>query len=247
MNVKLGHTNSGWITHLFVTVIAAGLVFAGIAPRALGQSKSGFTYNGMDYISYSNDEYLETPQGPDGTADLRATGANYTAVMATWYVQTSTSTTIAQETTSSPGFNSNDPLSPTDAAVVAAIQNLQAQGITVTLKPHVDSLDGVWRGEFTWPNTDTTTAEQQAWLTAWFTSYQAFILHFAQIASENNVGVLVIGTEFKDLTGSNCAGASCETYWKQYVIDPCLRRQCDRGRRRVHFRVVLERRGHHRR
>jgi hypothetical protein len=191
-----------------VLSVAAGFVLAGTAPSAFGQSKSGFTYNGMDYISYEADEYLETPQGPTGTADLRETGANYTAVMATWYVQTYDSTSIAPDSSS-----------PTDAAVVAAIQNLQAQGITVTLKPHVDSLDGIWRGDFTWPTADTTTAEQQAWLTAWFTSYQAFILHFAQIASENNVGVMVIGTEFAKLTGNTCAG-SCRTYWDEYVINP---------------------------
>jgi len=196
------------IARIFVALVVAGIALVGIAPIAFGQSKSGFTYNGMDYISYQANEYLETPQGPNGAADLRATGANYTAVMATWYVQTYDSTTIAPDSSS-----------PTDAAVVAAIQNLQAQGITVTLKPHVDSLDGIWRGEFTWPSSDATTAQQQAWLTAWFTSYQPFILHFAQIASDNNVGVMVIGTEFAQLTGSNCAG-SCELYWKQYVIDP---------------------------
>ncbi|MGA7343560.1 MAG: hypothetical protein WBE72_19050 [Terracidiphilus sp.] len=188
--------------------IAAGLAIALAASTALGQSKSGFTYNGMDYISYSQNEYLENPQGPDSAAALRATGANYTAVMATWYVQTYTSTSIAPAS-----------YSPSDDAVIAAIQNLQAQGITVTLKPHVDSMDGIWRGDFTWPSSDTTTAEQQAWLTAWFTSYESFILHFAEIASENNVGTMVIGTEFAKLTGNTCAG-SCESYWLQYVINP---------------------------
>jgi len=205
--MKRTHPASDCIAPLFATVALAGMVLAA-APDAVAQSKSGFTYNGMDYISYQAAEYLETPQGPEGTAALRAEGANYTAVMATYYVQTYDSTTIAPDSSS-----------PTDAAVVAAIKNLQAQGITVTLKPHVDSLDGIWRGEFTWPSADTTAAEQQAWLTAWFTSYQAFILHFAQIASENNVGIMVIGTEFTKLTGSTCAG-SCEAYWKQYVIDP---------------------------
>jgi hypothetical protein len=189
--------------------------------HAVAQSKSGFQYNGMDYTDYSATGYLTSTPAAQA---IRATGANYTAVMATWYVQTPDATTIAAETTSTPGYNSSsDPLSPTDAAVVAAIQALQAQGITVTLKPHVDSIDGTWRGEFTWPSTDTTTDEQQAWLTGWFTSYQSFILHFAKIASDNGVGTLVIGTEFTKLTGNTCDG-SCETYWQQYVITP-LRQQ----------------------
>jgi hypothetical protein len=180
------------------------------APRhALAQSQSGFTYNGMDYIDYSQSDYLNSTEAAQ---TIRAANANFTAVMATWYVQTYDSNAIAPSSSS-----------PSDDAVVAAIQALQAQGITVTLKPHVDSEDGIWRGEFTWPSTDTTTAEQEAWLTAWFTSYQSFILHFAQIATENNVGIMVIGTEFKDLTGNNCpntSGSSCSVYWQQYVINP---------------------------
>jgi hypothetical protein len=206
--------------HLAVLALAS-LAVAAAAPRAVAQSQSGFQYNGMDYIDYTQDNFQNSSEASE---TIREAGANYTAVMATWYVQTYDSTTIAAETTSSPGYNSStDPLSPSDAAVIAAIRALQDQGLTVTLKPHVDSIDGTWRGDFTWPAADTTTAEQQAWLTAWFTSYQAFILHFAQIASENGVGTLVIGTEYTRLTGNTCAG-SCEAYWLQYVINP-LRQQ----------------------
>ncbi len=201
-------------------LLAVLAVFAG-SPATRAQSQSGFQYNGIDLADYTQDGYLSSSEAAQ---TIRATSANYTAVMATWYVQTFDSNSIAPETTSSPGYDaSTDPLSPADAAVIAAIQALQAQGITVALKPHVDSIDGTWRGDFTWPSADTTTAEQQAWLTAWFTSYQSFILHFAQIASQNGVGILVIGTEFAKLSGSTCAG-SCESYWLQYVIDP-LRQQ----------------------
>ena len=128
--MKLTLPVSNRIGHGFAAVAVAALSLAGLAPNAQAQSQSGFTYNGMDYISYQASEFLETPQGPTGAADLRTTGANYTAVMATYYVQTYDSTTIAPDSSS-----------PSDAAIVAAIKNLQAQGITVTLKPHVDSLD----------------------------------------------------------------------------------------------------------
>jgi hypothetical protein len=158
--------------------------------RATAQSQSGFTYNGMVYLSYQTNEYLETPQGPQGTAAIRATGANYTAIMVTQYMQASTSNTIAPETATSPGYNSSkDPLSPTDAAVIAAIKNAQAQGLVVFLKPQVDSLDGVFRGDFM-PSDPA----------AWFASYQTFILHYAQLAAQNNVGGLIIGTELASLT-----------------------------------------------
>jgi hypothetical protein len=174
----------------FLTAVSvlAGIAFAGTG-KASAQSQSGFTYNGLNFTSYQANEYLNS--GNAATA-IKATGANYTAVMVTQYQQTSTSNTIAPETTSSPGYNSSiDPLSPTDAAVVSAIQSLHAQGITVSLKPQVDSNDGVFRGNFAPTNP-----------TAWFASYQTFILHYAQIASQNNVGMLVIGTELKSLSTS---------------------------------------------
>ncbi len=185
---------------LAATLVAA-LFAASVAP-ALSQSLSGFTYNGMVYTSYQANEYLETPQGPNGAAAIRATGAAYTSVVATQYVQTYTSNVIAPETTSSPGYDyTKDPLSPTDAAVVAAIQNLQAQGLTVVMKPQVDSLDGTFRGQFA----PTNVAD-------WFASYQTFILHYAQIASQNNVGTLIIGTEFVSLSGS-----AYKAYWENII------------------------------
>jgi len=168
------------------------------APSACGQSQSGFTYNGINLTSYQASEYLNSGEA---ASTIRATGANYTAVMETQYVQTYTSTTIAPETTSSPGYNNQYSLSPTDAAVVSAIQSLQAQGLTVSLKPQVDSIDGVFRGSLA--PTDVA---------AWFASYQTFILHYAQIASQNNVGMLVIGTELKSLTVS-----TYKSYWETMI------------------------------
>ena len=194
---------AGWCkVHLVTGIAALFLVFSGDASRVLAQSQSGFTYNGMVYVSYQANEYQETPQGPQGTAAIRATGANYASVVVTQYEQTSTANTIAPETTSTPGYNSSaDPLSPTDAAVTTAIQNLQAQGLTVVMKPQVDSLDGVFRGDFAPTNTAT-----------WFASYQTFIMHYAQLAVTNNVGYLIIGTELKSLSGS-----AYETYWDNII------------------------------
>ena len=169
-------------------VIVAALVASACTPAAYGQAQSGFVYNGLNFTSYQATEYNNSATA---VASIRATGANYVAVMETQYEQTYTSNVIAPETTSSAGYTSAYPLSPTDAAVVTAIKAAQAQGLTVSLKPQVDSLDGVFRGSFA-PTSPT----------AWFASYQTFILHYAQLASQNNVGFLVIGTELKSLTTS---------------------------------------------
>ena len=182
-------TSHSFIRSLGVSSAIATLMMASSTPGVFAQSQSGFTYNGLNFISYQANEFLSSSSA---ASSIRATGANYTAVMATQYQQTSTSNVIAPETPSTPGYNSSrDPLSPTDAAVVSAIRSLQAQGLVVSMKPQVDSLDGVFRGNFAPTNP-----------TAWFASYQTFILHYAQIAVQNNVGMLVIGTEFKSLSGA---------------------------------------------
>ena len=178
------------------------LLVIGLSAPLAGQSLSGFTYNGQVYTSYQANEYSESPQGAQSTAAIRANGANYVSVMVTQYMQTSTSNVIAPETTSSPGYNSSqDSLSPTDSAVISALQDAHDQGLTVFLKPQVDSLDGVFRGNFQ----PTSPAD-------WFASYQTFILHYAQIASENKVGGLIIGTELISLSGS-----AYKTYWDNII------------------------------
>jgi hypothetical protein len=164
----------------FAACLAAGLAFAGAAPEALAQSQTGFTYNGVAYTSYQATEYLETPQGPDSTADMHGVGATYATVLVTQYVETYTSNTISSGSST-----------PTDAAVVAAITNLQSAGITPVLKPQVDSYDGIWRGSF--EPTDPS---------AWFASYQTFIVHYATIAQAQGLPIFVIGCEFKSLSGS---------------------------------------------
>ncbi len=181
-----------------IGLLVAALGFVSATPAVLAQSQSGFVYNGLNYASYQANEYLNSSSAASA---MRATGANYAGVVVTQYVQTSTSNTIAPETATSPGYSGQYALTPTDSAVVSAIQSLQAQGLVVTLKPHVDSLDGVFRGSFKPSN-----------VSAWFASYQTFILHYAQIASQNNVGTLVIGTELASLTGP-----TYKSYWETII------------------------------
>jgi hypothetical protein len=189
--MKFTLTVSNCIVRLFVVLcVAAGLVFTGAAPKAFGQSKSGFTYNGIAYTSYWFNEYgngedppVATGVATDSLKRLAATGANYASLLATQYVQTSTSTTIAPVVDKT----------PLDDQVVFAVQNIHNQGLNVVFKPHVDSLDNVWRGQLAPTN-----------ISDWFSSYQSFIVHYATMAQANYVNgdVFVIGTEFASLSGS---------------------------------------------
>jgi hypothetical protein len=197
--MKIPSSASHCITRMFIVLaVVTGLVIAGVAPKAFGQTKSGFTYDGIVYTSWWFDEYgnYEDPPVATGAAttstnQLVQTSANYASVLVTQYVQTGTSTTIAPDSTKT----------PLDDQVAFAIQGFHNQGMKVFLKPHVDSLDGTWRGQFE----PTSTA-------AWFASFQTFIVHYATLAQANNVEGLVIGTEYKTLSV-----AANETYWANII------------------------------
>jgi Glycoside Hydrolase Family 113 len=146
------------------------------------QKATNFGYEGITHVAWWNNDYLNSNAVPSENA-LAATGVTWAGVLTTWYMPTSTSTTIAAN------FSTN---TPTDAAVVSAISQLHSQGVKVMLKPHVDVSDGTWRGAI-----HPTDAN------AWFASFTAFILHYAQLAHDNNVEMLCIGTEYATMTGSD--------------------------------------------
>ena len=63
------------------------------------------------------------------------------------------------------------------------------KGIKTILKPHIWLRDdqGKWRGEIEMDS-------EEDWL-EWFANYEEFILHYAQLAEEENMEMLCIGTE----------------------------------------------------
>jgi hypothetical protein len=144
---------------------------------------AGFTYNGITHTSWNATEY----SGAAGTASrqaLAATHANWAGLLVTWYMDTKSSNTIAR-----------DASTPTDDAILAAIDEMHALGLKVMLKPHVDSHDGTWRAQI--------TPSDRA---AWWASYAAFMDHYTQIAARKNVAMLCIGTELASMSGSRDAG-----------------------------------------
>jgi Glycoside Hydrolase Family 113 len=144
------------------------------------QQKSGFEFEGLTHVSWAPNEYT-TPAGTTSRDALAATGATWAGLLVTWYQASATAITIA------PNPNST----PTDAALVAAIQEFHDKGVKVMLKPHVDGSDGSWRGTFQPTDVD-----------AWFQSFMAFSEHYATLAQDNNVEMLCFGTEFVDLSGA---------------------------------------------
>jgi uncharacterized membrane protein len=163
----------------FVAIAAAG---AYLLPFARAQSQSGFQYNGITQVSWWFDEY-DSAAGGTSRAALRDTGANWMGLLVTWYQQDASSNVIARH----PDPNKDH----TDARIRTAIRDAHSRGLQVMLKPHVDALNGQWRGDFNPSNA-----------AAWFQSYTQFIVHYAQIAQEEGAELFCMGTEFKTISGA---------------------------------------------
>jgi serralysin len=146
-------------------------------------SRSGFAYRGLNHVSWWHDEY--TYGGAQAARDqLATTRANWAGVLVTWYMDTRESATIAPVASKT----------PSDEAVLEAIRDLRRRGIKVMLKPHVDVLDGAWRGTIRPPDP-----------AAWFASYNAFLTKYAALAQAADVEMLCVGTELATMSGARYA------------------------------------------
>lgn len=124
-------------------------------------------------------------------------GNDSAEIVTTWYSADPNSSTIAP-----------DPArTPSDASILHAMQAARALGMRVVLKPHVNINTGSWRGGI--HPLDTA---------AWFASYQAFIDHYAELATQGGADMLVVGDELKSMSGWGYA-----SQW-QSIIDSIRQR-----------------------
>jgi hypothetical protein len=142
-------------------------------------------FDGFVLTSYSEGGY-STPAAAQAVANAAATNIKVVEIMATWYVEN-----VVNSTT----ISSRASLSPSDADVLAAIDNAHRNGMQVALKPHIDSLDGMWRA-----NIGTHFSTDAQW-SAFFESYTAFLLHFAALARSRSVVLFNVGTELDGTHG----------------------------------------------
>ncbi len=173
-------TSAGSVT-VNATSVADATKSGSAVITVTNKQSAGFTFRGITHVSWSAGEY-STQAGKDSQDALAAAGYGWAGVLVTWYQANATSTTIQ------PANNT-----PSDTDVIAAINELKGKGLHVMLKPHVDALDGVWRGTF-----DPGASNMDAW----FASYTTFITQYARLAQAHGVDMLCIGTEFAKLTGS---------------------------------------------
>jgi hypothetical protein len=130
---------------------------------------------GANVTDWSTDGYAHAE---DVLEAARADGITSVSLVPTLYMRNPADSTVAA-----------DPdLTPSDASLRAAAAEAQALGLSVTIKPHVDVLDGSYRG-----------AIQPADRAAWFASYGAALRHYAALAGEVGATTLVVGTELDSM------------------------------------------------
>ena len=164
-----------WFLIMLISMIASLLVFD------IGESQATPLepkQKGMTIAAWWPGEY-STPDADQALAELKEDGPNWLALIVTRYQDTYNSTTIY----SAPG-------TPTDDDLVHVINQAHSLGMKVMLKPHLDLANDPshWRG-------DIGQGFSESDWTAWFSSYNAFINHYAQLAQTNGVDQFCIGTE----------------------------------------------------
>lgn len=151
-----------------------------------------FTYSGIAFPSFPDgQDVYDTPDAELSMQQLAATGAN--SIELTRY--------IGQANDSSNSV-STIPMTESNASLTAAIQEAHSLGLTVNLKV----MDQLGTGGSYDGGIDPTDPA------AWFASYTAQVVQTAELAQQNGVEMLTIGTELESITGP-----AYESYWDNLI------------------------------
>ena len=148
------------------------------APAAAATIPPGNWYKGANLASWWYNEWEQTSTDASLSA-LRATGSTDAAFVVTWYMATRTSSVVAPDKLKT----------ATDAGLLRAMAKARALGMRVVLKPHVDILDGSFRGDIAPGST-----------TKWFNSYTTMLNRYAALARDAGAEMLVVGTELSSMS-----------------------------------------------
>ncbi|HET8673915.1 MAG TPA: hypothetical protein VFL87_09780 [Thermoleophilaceae bacterium] len=163
---------------------AALVVAAAACAAILPQAAQAGWLRGVNLNAYSPGTY-GTPSSDASLKRAAADGANSVEILVTWYSPSTLSSQVAPDPS----------LTPSDAAVLHAMQTARSLGLSAVLKPQVNIYGGAWRG-----------AIRPLDRNAWFASYQGFIDHYALLAQQGGASMLVVGDELKSMSGAADTG-----------------------------------------
>jgi glycosyl hydrolase family 113 len=148
---------------------------------------------GMCFVTWDKNNFASSLS--DKAIDLlSSSGVEYLQINTTWYQDKYDSTKIKVANNT-----------PSDKSLKHAIKKAHKLGMKVMLKPHIDLLNsngGFWRA-------DIGFQKEEDWKT-WFASYKKFIVHYAKIAKQEDVGLFCVGTELSFTTQKT-------EYWNEII------------------------------
>jgi hypothetical protein len=149
-----------------------------------------FEVQGFGFQSDFNGE-LATSAAHEAMQRIAATHANAIAIVPRVFTQTATSNEVQSDPTKTESM----------ANLAQAIADAHALGLSVLLKPLLTPLDGAGQAALAPADVD-----------AFFASYKAKILEYAQLARDTGVETLSIGNELSSLSG-----AEYRSYWLDII------------------------------
>jgi hypothetical protein len=100
---------------------------------------------------------------------------------------------VMQDQFSSTRINFDYRYTVKDRDVEFAINNAHKLGLKVCLKPVINCMDGVWRADINFP--DSNMMGRDFYWAEWFSHYTAFICHYAEMAEYTSCEMFCIGCE----------------------------------------------------
>ncbi|MCB0876435.1 MAG: hypothetical protein KDB46_09595 [Solirubrobacterales bacterium] len=132
---------------------------------------------GMNLTAFLPNAYSD-PKATEAIATAERAGTDLVALTPTYYMASADASTVTADPTKT----------PTDESILDAAAEARAQGLRVAIKPHVDVLDGTFRGEI-----------RPADRAAWFESYGELVDRLSALARRADADVFVIGTELTSM------------------------------------------------
>jgi hypothetical protein len=133
---------------------------------------------GANVTAFLPDAYA-APEARRAMLTARAAGVEVVALVPTWYMADATADSVEVDPEKT----------PTDASLRAASASAHELDLELVLKPHVDVADGSFRGDIAPDDNE-----------AWFDSYRRMMLAYADLATEIEADVLIVGTELTSMT-----------------------------------------------
>jgi len=155
------------------------LVIGLIMISSCNSQPQALRYKGVNLTSWQRGE-LAKPEAVLSLTQLAQTEADTVLIVPTWYMDNARANEVR-----------DDPRKSTSADELRFILQIASdKKLKTALKPHVDLLNGDWRG-----NIDPQDPDK------WFASYSQYMIQMAKIAEEKQCVFLVMGTELKTISG----------------------------------------------